>query len=99
VKAIGHLQSSAGFRKEASWTPYKGASCYDSRPVDMQEGIGSLNILESAKKDRGGVRWAGYVAPMGATRSGERIFVGNSEGGGGGEGLLGNLHVGGVVLR
>jgi hypothetical protein len=47
----------------------------------MEEGIGSLNILESAKKDRGGVRWAGYVAPMGATRSGERIFVGNSEGG------------------
>jgi hypothetical protein len=25
------------------------------------------------------VRWAGYVAPMGATRSGGRIFVGNSE--------------------
>jgi len=39
-----------------------------------------LNILESAKNDSGGLRWAGYVAPMGGTRSGERIFVGNSEG-------------------
>jgi hypothetical protein len=60
----------------------------------MEEGIESLNILESAKNDSGGVRWAGYVAPMGATRSGERIFVGNSEGRERERCLLGNLHIG-----
>jgi hypothetical protein len=37
---------------------------------------------------------------MGATRSGERIFVGNSEGRERERerGLLGNLHIGGVLV-
>ena len=47
----------------------------------MEEGIESLNISESVKNDRGGGGgWVGYVAPVGATRNGGRIFVGNSEG-------------------
>jgi hypothetical protein len=32
----------------------KGLTCYDTRLVYMEEGIESLNILESAKKDSGG---------------------------------------------
>jgi len=54
MKANGHLQSSAAFRKEGDRLPYKSLSCYDARSVYMEEGIESLNILESAKNDSRG---------------------------------------------
>lgn len=57
MEVNGHLQSSAAFRKEGERPPYKDLSCYDTRPVYVEEGIESLNILESAKNAGG--EWDG----------------------------------------